>query len=120
MVKSFEDLVLYAHQKFLKTKRLRHYINSFHFQQAYALANKDQIQELIDKGDLNDLKKYTEKLLDGNLEMQRIGNLREIARRHHVKNYHCLTREQLIEGIENEKINKSEDHQETKRCEDQS
>lgn len=111
----FEDFILHVHKIFLRTKRLRHYINGYYFQRAFDLADKEKLKALVDKGDLNGLKIYVEKLLMDNLEMQKVGTLREIAKAYRVANYYCLTRNQLIEEIKNAKIEHDENCKETNR-----
>jgi hypothetical protein len=120
MKNSLDQIYLGIHNKFLRTKRLRHYVNSPRFQRAYKLADLDIILSLIDKEDLNGLKKYVDKLLEDNLTDQKIGVLREIARGYLVPNYYLLTRMQLIEEIENVKNQSNRHQQEIDRLQSES
>ena len=113
MKDSFDAVLLQVHSKFLKAKRLRHYINGREFQKAFQHTDKAKIQKLIEGGEIYELKKYIESILEENLEVQKIGVLRELAKGYKIEQYYYLTRAELIEGIKNAKSNA--DKQKTNR-----
>lgn len=86
-----------AHKRFLEAKRMRHLVFSSRFERVYARLSdqeKDQVRLYIERGDLENLKKYIDKF-DGGPLMR----LRFIAQQYHIKNYANLTKDQLIEEI---------------------
>lgn len=98
------DLREAVHEIFLEAKRLRHFVHSTKFERAFSKASKEQlakIDELLKKGDYNEIRKLVLTLLDEELESSSISRLRLIGRQYAIKAYYSLTKEQLIKEIKN-------------------
>lgn len=106
------DLREAVHEIFLEAKRLRHFVHSSKFERAFSKATKEQlskIDELLKKGDYNEIRKLVLNMLDEELESSSISRLRLIGRQYSIKGYYCLTKEQLIEAIKNAQNRDSSD-----------
>lgn len=97
---------------FLEVKRLRHFVHSSKFERAFSKATKEQLSEinqLLKKGNYNEVRALVNSWLDRELESSSISRLRLIGRQYSIKGYYCLTKEQLIEAIKNAQNRDSSD-----------
>jgi phage tail tape-measure protein len=100
------DLREAVHEIFLEAKRLRHFVHSSKFERAFNKATKEQLDklnELIEKGDYNEISKIVSSWLDSDLESASISHLRVMGKQYSIKGYYYLTKEQLIKEIKNVK-----------------
>lgn len=95
-----------AHSRFLESKRIRHFVFSQKFEKAMELASEDDkktLEELIKLGSIKEIRKYVDKILAPEVKHASLTQLRHMAKQFGIRYYYYMTRNQLIESIENEK-----------------
>ena len=96
-----------VHRRFLKAKRLRHFILSEYFDNVWHSLTDIQQNDLltfIDKeGDADEIRIYLNSISES-VSTFSLTKLRVIARQYKIKNYYQLTRKNLIKEIENAKV----------------
>lgn len=101
-----------VHNVFLRAKRLRYYVNTQRFSLALEKASNEELKtvnQLVDSGDLKNLKICIEGILRHELEKMPISQLRLLGRQYNIKHYYVLTKEQLIKEIKDAQERYSKD-----------
>lgn len=92
-----------VHRRFLKAKRLRHFVLSEHFDVSWRSLTDNQQNDLlsvVDKGDVDEVRIFLNGLSE-DISTFSLTKLRVVARQYKVKNYYQLTRKNLIKEIQN-------------------